>query len=120
MMVGRKKMGRRTRSPSAHGRGEIMRLKQIGAIFLVSFAMSWIGMGSVRAQGPSPSAPSSSGIPLEVAGGPAVYPSPQGLDYRGRGGNAALKALRNPFDGGVACPAGPGPAPPTPSGGPRA
>jgi hypothetical protein len=81
-----------------------MRLKQMCAIMLVPVATTWIGMRSVQAQVPSQSLPSSNATPLEFSGGPAVTPTAQGLDYRRIGGNAALKQLRNPFDGGTGQP----------------
>src|SRR5579863_7187143 len=81
-----------------------MRLKQMCAIMLVPVATTWIGMGSVQAQVSSQSLPTSNATPLEFSGGPAVTPTAQGLDYRRIGGKAALKQLRNPFDGGTGQP----------------
>src|SRR5262245_13439869 len=79
-----------------------MTLKQMCAVMLVPVTTTWFGTGSVRAQSPSPQAQKFSAIPLENSSGLVVTPTPQGLNYRSAGGNAALRQLRNPFGGGKA------------------
>src|SRR5262249_32619393 len=71
MMVRQEKIGRRTRTQRAHGRGESMGLKQIRTILLVPFAVAGIGMRSVEAQVASTPASSAGVISLEAAGEPS-------------------------------------------------
>lgn len=98
-----------------------MRTLSSRAIWLVPLSIAWIGPGSVRGQTASEAPAAGTVIPLEVAPlplehpadrpmpppspptrpavGQVIRPTGQRLDFRGMGGNAALRQLQNPFEG---------------------
>ena len=88
------------------------------ASLLIAMATAWIGAAGAGAQTAPPPSTTPEVIPLEQISGeppgtppaptapravparpPAIQPSSQRPDYRSLGGHAALRQLRNPFEG---------------------